>query len=46
MNPTIRRLNGIVTVLNTPFTAEDHIDLDSLSSLDSLFLRWQVKSAS
>ena len=32
MNPTIQRLNGIVTVLNTPFTAQNHIDLDSLSA--------------
>jgi dihydrodipicolinate synthase/N-acetylneuraminate lyase len=32
MNPALQRLNGIVTVLNTPFTAADQVDLDSLAS--------------
>ncbi len=32
MNPIVARLNGIVTVLNTPFTADDQIDLDSLAA--------------
>jgi len=33
MNPALQqRLNGIVTVVNTPFTTADAIDLDSLSA--------------
>ena len=32
MNPAIQRLNGIVTVVNTPFTTGNAIDLDSLSA--------------
>lgn len=30
MTDLIARLSGIVTVLNTPFTADDHIDTDAL----------------